>query len=409
MHWEQIRNKTGLKYIEPIFTLLVILVSIFFVLIRKNERVGKRKLFYGAYGNRSVGDDAINYSIANGFINDIDNVVFSSYDVEYSKRKIGNEFTFIKQGRTSDGLYHLIKERNKFDIFVYGGGGVFETHSNDLRSTIGMLYKLSKLYLVYALGKNIVYFSVGANSNDFNILIETLIKHISKKCLLITTRDMVTFEKFKKCNNNVHSLCDIANSIQIEKKKRKRRELSIGINLMPFGLLSHRLSQQNKILELIAKDLSVIDVRIKNIYLFPMVINTDEDISKELVKKFRNYNKTRDLEIINPNISVSEMIDKMSELDIFIGMRLHANIMAIDANTPIIGIGYHSKVERLYKQYDLDFFYIDIYKYNKGWLNDRVTNLINNFDLISEEILQKRNNKIREANKHFELITEVTN
>ena len=71
--------------------------------------------------------------------------------------------------------------------------------------------------------------------------------------------------------------------------------------------------------------------------------------------RFKSILKSKsdiDAEILT-NLSVNDVIEKISELEYLIAMRFHANVIGIKAGVKTLAINYDPKVETLAHQYNL--------------------------------------------------------
>lgn len=109
--WSIIREYFGLKYLEAgISFVIVFFIFIPLLILRKSKKnkvqkqeEKKRILLYGAYGNGSVGDDAILQSILENLDESIFDITISSYNPFLTKKSTSHKL--IWQGRTLDGLF----------------------------------------------------------------------------------------------------------------------------------------------------------------------------------------------------------------------------------------------------------------------------------------------------------------
>lgn len=94
--------------------------------------------------------------------------------------------------------------------------------------------------------------------------------------------------------------------------------------------------------------------------------------------------------------------------ELFIGMRFHSILIALQNNIPVIAINYSDKVKRIMSEYDLDCCCVNPEDlYNFDYLLDKVKYLKENKSLIINKIKEKNkffSNKVEEFKKHLDKV-----
>ena len=92
-----------------------------------------------------------------------------------------------------------------------------------------------------------------------------------------------------------------------------------------------------------------------------------------------------------------------------IGMRYHSNIFSAKMGTPFISITYEQKMKGFMKKADLMDYCIDINDLSFEILYDRFHKLINDYDVYSRYLFQKKSVFKEEAHRTTEIVEEVLN
>jgi polysaccharide pyruvyl transferase WcaK-like protein len=405
--WQQVRKKFFLKYFEIAF-LFVICYAILYPIIKlkkkKKPRIGRKDiLIYGAYGNLSVGDDAILLSIKNFFNKELPhlNFIVSSYNPEKTEKQFG--VPCILQGRTLEGLVILIKNRKKFDTIIFGGGGILETHNYKIKSLLGTLQKTSKFALGILLNKDIVFLGIGTNITEYPAGIRLLLKEIFRHAQSISTRDAGSYNAIKRINPNVEvkDCTDPALMLGEDFKRANNTVVdAIAINVMAY----YRLVNDKKVMIEQRRKLSnVLDQMIekfnKEIHFFPMVFGEDTNEQTELIALMKNKDRVKEFA---PSPSPLDFMEKISAYPIFIATRLHANILAFNANVPILGLAYHTKIDNLFSALnDKDFICFPLLTFDTDEVIKAVRRILDSNDEIKLKISEIKGRVIPLAKENF--------
>ncbi|GEM_PF-5915251 len=415
--WTIIREYLGLKYVEAAVSFVIIFV-IFIPLLKlkgkKEKKDSWRKgnsriklLLYGAYGNQSVGDDAILQSILENIDNRLFDVTVSSYK-PYLTRKMTHH-DIIWQGRTLDGLFYMYNTLRKTDILVFGGGGVLETHNNSLVTTIGMMYKFSKVYLAKLMGVKVYCFAIGSNTKPYSKMVKLLVETLLDNVDGISTRDHKSFEFLTNIreNLNMKSLADPALLLTIKNIITENSAYpKIGINVMPYyKLLNGDKSKLEFIRGEIAKSIDYAIERFNaEVYFVPMVEGDDTKEQNSIFEYIKNKNR---INLLSPDYTPNELMELLSKFDLFIGTRLHPNILAYNVNTPIIGIAYHDKIFSLFDHIQHPQYVQSIQRISSSILNSHVHEILMNKDSIKLKMKERHKHLVSLALESFEDIKRI--
>lgn len=127
-------------------------------------------------------------------------------------------------------------------------------------------------------------------------------------------------------------------------------------------------------------------------------INEDDLIASQELKSLIEENKNQ-IEIVCDNYSEQELKCIISNLEFFIGARMHACIAAISTNVPTIGIAYSRKFKGVFETIGVGNYVLDPRKLEKQEIMSKIEKLFENreeFKVHTKEMMPKVIAKIKE-------------
>ena len=349
----------------------------------------------GAYGNRNLGDELILVSLLKmikEYIPNSEIMIFSFnplHTMEYYKVSSYSQWPeFLKINYFKvfwkpifwKHLYQIVKIIKNCDIFLLGGGGLFE------HEYPGVFFWTSKVLIAQLFKKPTIIYAVGVEPIwNKKILSKLLLKFIFRKARVILVRDRISKENLLKLGipfNKIGIVGDPVFFLRSEFLRYKRANhrtacLSICFSIRPIQYpwrdgtcyLSDRQKQLNRsIAEILDK---LIDEFNAHVYLLPMNIEDDRVILENIYKTIQTYQKVTLLE----KISLEKLWELFCNFNLVISMRLHPLIIASILKIPFIGIISHPKILKFlveinqpslgisYKELDKTLFPYDKIKY----------------------------------------------
>ncbi|MET1258520.1 polysaccharide pyruvyl transferase family protein [Flagellimonas sp. DF-77] len=409
--WTTIREYFGLKYLEAAISYFLVFFIFLPLLKRKKtnkgdqietRKEGKTKiLLYGAYGNQSVGDDAILQSILENLDEQKFDITISSYRPYLTQQVTSHKV--IWQGRTLDGLFYMYRTLKTTDILVFGGGGVLETHNNSMTTTVGMMYKLSKVFLAKLMNVKVYCFAIGSNTKPYSKPVYRLVATLLDIIDGISTRDRKSYAFLKAINPElkISSLADPAMLLGMELQNNSSpKKVQIGINVMPYyKLLQGDKSKLKAIRTEIAKSLDLLIEKWDcKITFIPMVLGDDTSEQEAI---YELIDRKASVVIMPPDYTPDELMRILSGFTVFIGTRLHPNILAYNVNTPIVGIAYHDKIFSLFDHIQRPDDVQSIQSVSSAKLVASVDAIIADFEKVKSDMLSRQAELIDLAKRSF--------
>ena len=275
----------------------------------------------GYYGFKNFGDEAI-LSVLVSHLKSlgVDVTVFSSdptYTAEtYSVRSVKNFDLF--------GVINTIKNS---DLLISGGGSLLQ----DVTSLKSLVYYTFIIAAALLFNKKVIIFAQGIGPINCKFA-QFIVMNLLKFCNLVTVRDEKSLNLLTDFGVKAKLVCDPVYSLSVSNSIRTSK---VGIQLRNFKTMNNLLLQ--KLALFIVEKYSDRDIEI-----FSLQTTQDYELSKTFRNMLLSINKNISVEIVSDDI-----IDKITQLDILIGMRFHALLVAIKAGVNCCAINYDIKVEKL--------------------------------------------------------------
>lgn len=235
----------------------------------------------------------------------------------------------------------LIHELWTSDLLISGGGSIFQ----DVTSSRSILYYISVVALARLLQKPVVFYAqgVGPVRRPFN---RWLLGRIANRVNLITLRDEASrnfLQQIGVARPPLKVTADPVFALQTDSE-----ELTKTMQQLPF------FKKQAKILGVSVRRWPALDGyqpelahmlddfcrQGYEILFIPMDYPDDIEESKRVISCMQ-----QPAHLLEQNLSTGQHLAVISQLDLMIGMRLHALIFAASCDVPFAGISYDPKID----------------------------------------------------------------
>lgn len=291
----------------------------------------------------------------------LDIVVFSDHKYSFDHIKKSNINLFTYNIKNISSILSLNSEIKKCDIF-------FDFTEGDSFTDIYGLKRFFKFsfvkWLVLKNKKSLVL--CPQTYGPFNsMLSKKIARNIIKKAKYICTRDVMSTKYIKQLTNlEVDTYTDIAFVLpcKIKENLRLENKIKVGININAllcnggynsnnqFQLKTNYLDYLQKMIEYL------IGEKKYHIYLIPHVYS---DNMPEIENDFLWCKKIKEIypvcEISKQYFDPMEIKGVISQMDVFIGARMHSTIAAFSTYVPVIPFSYSRKFEGLFESLDYDY------------------------------------------------------
>ncbi|QSX06127.1 polysaccharide pyruvyl transferase CsaB [Sedimentibacter sp. zth1] len=336
----------------------------------------KNILLAGYYGFGNLGDEAILEMFLELFKNskNIDKVTVLSGNATETKDK----YNVNAIGRYD--IASVFSNLLKSDVLVFGGGSLLQ----DVTSKRSIYYYLSLIVLAKMLRKKVILLSQGIGpiheSNFKNV------GRVLKKADIITVRDYKSIEilesmnvKKERIKFSADPVIDLCSESKIFKTSGKKK---VCFSLRNWKDLDLKNDVCNVVERLYKNDIEC------------TFICFHHNIDSKLLEELEEILGEKAIFIKN-RLSTKNVLDIIKNMDVLVGVRLHALILAASAFVPFIALSYDPKIDEFLKCLDLESF-TDM-------------NHVNSIDsdALYGEIINKINNKDEEQLKLEKSVNEL--
>ena len=216
------------------------------------------------------------------------------------------------------------------DVLISGGGSLLQ----DLTSLKSLIYYLTVIVIALVFNKKVIIFAQGFTPFRTK-LGKIFTSFVLKYCDKIYVRDTKSLELLKSIKIDSELISDPVFGIETLPKEHK----GVGVQLRNFPTITEEFL--NSLVDRILENFK--DEEIK-------LLSLQDSLDLEILNNFSKKLKQKGIKSkIYKNNSITETIENISNLEYLIGMRFHANLVAVKAGVKVLGINYDIKVENLAK------------------------------------------------------------
>lgn len=306
----------------------------------------KLVLVSGYYGFGNLGDEAILEELTNELKKLVapSQIVVLSNNPEQTKKAFGVEA--VDRWKPAN-LLPLLKHTA---LFVSGGGGLFQD-ATGIKSTV---FYGCQILLVKALGRKVCIYAQGIGPLKGGAA-QSLARLSLSQANFITVRDKDSQKLLAEWNISSALTADPvwcleqtaipAQALAQINNLKNRPGLTVGLSLRTAPNFSDK--QLNELVSVMDRTLPL-DTKL---LLLPLQMEQDiEPLNKfaqQWTAKGRHAQVLETGEIERP----SQWLAILAQLDMLVGMRLHALIMSLKSGVPVVGIAYDPKVRHVLTQF----------------------------------------------------------
>lgn len=306
----------------------------------------KLVLVSGYYGFGNLGDEAILEELTNELKKLVapSQIVVLSNNPEQTKKAFGVDAVDRWQPAN---LLPLLKQTA---LFVSGGGGLFQD-ATGIKSTV---FYGCQILLVKALGRKVCIYAQGIGPLNGGAA-KSLARMSLAQANFITVRDKDSQKLLADWNISSALTADPVWCLeqtaiptgaleQINRLKNKPG-LTVGLSLRTAPNFS---DNQLRELVLVMDRTLPLDTKL---LLLPLQVEQDIEPLNKFARQWTE--KSRHAEVLDTEEieRPSQWLAILSQLDMLVGMRLHALIMSLKSGVPVVGIAYDPKVRHVLTQF----------------------------------------------------------
>ncbi|MBP2651834.1 MAG: colanic acid biosynthesis protein [Firmicutes bacterium] len=293
----------------------------------------------GYYGFANAGDEAMLTAMIEAL---------TAVDPEVKVTVISGNPADTKRRHGVEAVYRLnypeiMRVIAKSQLLISGGGSLLQ----DVTSDRSLYYYLSIMMLAKKLGIPVMLYAQGIGPVQGN-LAKAATRYIGNTVDLITVRDDESCDELKTLGVKkppIYVTADPVLALQPVDREFGRRLLGqyqLGEAKPIIGLSAREWKDWAHYKNIIASVLDkIVDEFGAKVVLLPMQWPEDFRVS-QLIKERMH----RPAVLLEEKLTTSELLSVVGNLDMLIGIRLHALIFAAVMHVPMLGISYDPKIDR---------------------------------------------------------------
>lgn len=347
-------------------------------------------LLSGYYGFSNAGDEAMLTAIVDALAKNITKenitVITGNPNITTIRHNVDSIHRF--------NIFKIIKSMNSSSLLVSGGGSLLQ----DVTSKKSLYYYLAILFLAKLLGKKVMLYAqgIGPINSSFG---RKLTGFICKRVDLITVRDDGSYEELQRLGIKKENIIVTADAVFALEKETN----SIGKDIFKkYGIKKDKkiigISVRNwKNSEIFIREFAIAAEKLKNehnaqVVFIPMQFPEDTKISEKVIELMQDK---KDVFVLKSDFTTNEYLAIISQMNLVIGMRLHALVFAALTGVKFLGVSYDPKIDRF-----LDSFNgVSIAKIQDIKSENIVNAVCNHID----DNMQEQNNKIEKLRKEAQV------
>jgi polysaccharide pyruvyl transferase WcaK-like protein len=350
-------------------------------------------LLLGAYGRGNIGDDAFLTVAVKHFPETTPLYLNSAYDELLPKVAHGRVQTLATTG--NHDLRKKVKAFRGIKHVVYCGGDLWvELHDNTYpRSS---LYKMLGMNLIARIsGKRVYYLGCGAGElHGYSLFLARLSARLANTVIVREPRTA-------KVLGLRHSIIlpDLITSLGWPVKPTVRvpgKPFTIGISIL-YHLPNpeHTFPQ---LLETLHDFVAGLPSGQFRVVLFPMLVSPSDPKDDLWAARQLQLALEDVVDVaISPARELDDLIKELADVDLMIGARLHANILALLSGRPCLGIAYRPKVSSFFAANKLKDYCIDLSRLTTRNLSELFWIMHDAYPHVIRQIMDARDHNIQEG------------
>jgi polysaccharide pyruvyl transferase CsaB len=340
-------------------------------------------LISGYYGFNNIGDESILRAVIDNLQDRLENIEITvlSQDPVSTSEKYGVSSVNRKSIRS------IITAVRQCDLLISGGGSLLQ----DVTSKKSIIYYLMIMWMAQLFGKSIFIYSQGIGPIN-SALNRRLTARTLVKVRGIVVRDEASKEFLAEIGLNVNNVAVTADpvlrikpaSLDIGEKILADEGIEISKEQMTVGFaIRERKLSSEFVNELCIAIDRLIDEYDAQIVLIPFHYSEDVMLIEELERRLGGK-----VYSIKHKYLTNEMLSIIGNMDVLVGVRLHALIHAAIMNIPMIAISYDPKINSFMKSVGMKAM-CSIYDFNNEDFIDEFKKTIDNKEVLKKRVQDK--------------------
>jgi len=360
----------------------------------------KQVVISGYYGFDNTGDEAVLFSIIQALRRtckqDLPEIVVLSNQPEKTSKRYG------VKAIDRWNIKLIYKTLKKSDLLISGGGSLLQ----DITSNKTIPYYLLIIKMAQICKKEVVFYAQGFGpvSKKHN---QWLTKKVLNKVNHIFVRDIASKQRLKEIGLTRVAIVVTADPVigmETSKKlpqavssllEKSKDKLRVGIYLRSWENDKVLIGKVQELCKFLAKEPL-------EMFFIPMQHPADVDFLKGIPLQGVEGHR------ITSQLDVEEVFVLTGKMDLVIGMRLHALIMAMAQGIPTVALSYDPKVDAFMASIENDHCF-NVEEFTPQQVAKSVMDQISNMKKEAENILYKRQVLLKKVYEPAQRIEEILN
>lgn len=363
-------------------------------------------LISGYYGAGNIGDESILRAV-------VDNLRERLDDIEITVLSKSPEYTSEKydvRSAARKSLFAVIREIRRCDLLISGGGSLLQ----DVTSKKSIIYYLAVMWLAKLFGKDFFIYSqgIGPINSNFN---RRLTAGILKKASGIVVRDISSKELLIEIGIPEERIVVTADPVLRIKKSDPETGREIlagegfvrkeGFTVVGFAIKERNL-QSGFVDELCLSMENLLSRGDIQIVLIPFHFSEDMAVAGALEERLSAKGYGDNVCTIRHKYLTEEMLSIIGNMDLLVGVRLHALIHAAIMGVPMIGISYDPKINSFMKSIGMKAMCM-IYDFNSEFFAEEFEKTMKNKDAIVSRVNDNLTGLVKSLDTNEKLIKKL--
>ncbi len=358
-------------------------------------------LISGYYGFNNIGDESILRAVVDnlkGKLDDIEITVLSQ-DPEGTAEKYGVKSVDRKSVRS------IINAVRKCDLLISGGGSLLQ----DVTSKKSILYYLMIMQTAYFFRKKVFIYSQGIGPINSIWNRRLTIRTLSKACGIVV-RDQQSKDFLAEIGVDKSKVMVTADPVlrikpaplEIGQAILKEEGIPIDDGKLTVGFAIRERKLESEFMdELCEAMVKIADEKDAKIVLIPFHFSEDIKVIEELEKRLGNK-----VSAVKKKCLTDEMLSIIGNMDVLVGVRLHALIHAAIMDVPMIGISYDPKVNSFLKSIGMRAV-SSVYDFNNIYFMEEFDRTLQHSDELRAKVQERLIDLTKALDNNEELIKNI--
>jgi polysaccharide pyruvyl transferase CsaB len=360
-----------------------------------------RILISGYYGFNNIGDESILQAV-------VDNLRARLSNIEITVLSRTPELTAQKYGVRSarrKSAKDVIREVKRCDLLISGGGSLLQ----DVTSKRSIRYYLMIMWAAFLFGKKVFIYSQGIGPIRSKLnrkMTAATLRHVHG----IVVRDEASKELLIEIGVGADRIIVTADPVLRIKKAAlstgkeilQKEGFSPDPDRMTVGFaIREKKTDSNFVEELCVSIRRLIDEYQAQIVLIPFHFSEDMEVIEVIESRLGD-----EVCCIRHKYITNEMLSIIGNMDILVGVRLHALIHAAIMDVPMIAVSYDPKINSFMHSIDMKAM-CSVYDFRNDFFIEEFEKTVARADSIRTRVRKRIEVLIKKLDKNEDLIQEL--